>query len=122
MDIKILKTICYKVRKQSGMKDFVANYCYVCYFPAPSPPSGLSANAIPSTTSLSISWMSVPGAVGYIVYYNGGQAELIEGEDSTDHLLDGLNKGNTYQIKVYSYSGFFSASIDLEFPFKGWFS
>ena len=66
--------------------------------------------------------MSVSGAVGYIVYYDGGQAEkaeLIEGEDSTDHSLDGLNKGTTYLIKVYSYSGFFSSSIDLEFPLKG---
>ena len=63
--------------------------------------------------------MSVSGAVGYIVDYNGGQAELIEGEDSTDHLLDGLNKGTTYQIKVYSYSRFYSASSDLSVPFDG---
>ena len=63
-------------------------------FPAPSPPSGLSANSILSTTSLSISWMSVSGAVGYIVDYNGGQAELIEGKDSADHFTGWVEQGN----------------------------
>ena len=63
--------------------------------------------------------MSVSGAVGYIVHYNEGQAELIEGEDSTDRLLIGLNKGTTYQIKVYSYSGFISVPINLTVPFDG---
>ena len=52
--------------------------------------------------------MSVSGADGYIVYYNGGEAVLIEGQDSTNRILNGLNKGTTYTISVYSYSGLVS--------------
>ena len=81
-----------------------------CYHisPAPSqPPSGLSATIL-SSSSLSISWMSVSGADGYIVYYNGGVAVLIEGQDSTNGMLNGLNKGTTYTVDVYSYESLFS--------------
>ncbi len=49
--------------------------------------------------------MSVSGADGYIVYYNGGEAVL---QDSTNRILNGLNKGTTYTVDVYSYEGFYS--------------
>ena len=52
--------------------------------------------------------MSVSGADGYIVYYNGGEAVLIEGQDSTNRMLNGLIKGTTYTVDVYSYEGFYS--------------
>ena len=52
--------------------------------------------------------MSVSGVDGYIVYYNGGEAELIEGQDSTNMMLSELIKGTTYTIDVYSYEGFYS--------------
>ena len=52
--------------------------------------------------------MSVPGADGYIVYYNGGEAVLKEGQDSTNRTLNGLIKGTTYTVDVYSYEGFYS--------------
>ena len=52
--------------------------------------------------------MSVSGVDGYIVYYNGGKAALIEGQDSTNMTLNGLIKGITYTIDVYSYEGFYS--------------
>ena len=52
--------------------------------------------------------MSVPGVDGYIVYYNGGEAVLIEGQDSTNRMLNGLIKGTTYTVDVYSYEGFYS--------------
>ena len=75
---------------------------------APSqPPSGLSATIL-SSSSLSISWMSVSGADGYIVYYNGGEAVLIEGQDSTNRMLNGLNMGTTYTVDVYSYESLFT--------------
>ena len=81
-----------------------------------SPPNGLSAT-IPSTTSLSISWMSLSNTVGYIVDYNGGQPVLVEG---TSHVLNGLTQGITYQINVYSYSDLPSAmSTDLTVNFDG---
>ena len=54
--------------------------------------------------------MSVSDAVGYIVYYNGGEAELIEGQDSTIRMLNGLIKGTTYSVEVYSYEGLYSNS------------
>ena len=87
--------------------------------PAPSqPPSGVSATVL-SSSSLSISWMSVSGVDGYIVYYNGGEAVLIEGQDSTNKMLIGLIKGTTYTVDVYSYEGFYSntsrASINVHF-------
>ena len=63
--------------------------------------------------------MSVSDAVGYIVYYNGGEAVLIEGQDSTNRMLYGLIKGTTYTVDVYSYEGFYSntsrASITVHF-------
>ena len=66
--------------------------------------------------------MSVSGADGYIVYYNGGEAVLIEGQDSTNRMLNGLNKGSTYTVDVYSYEGFYSiasrASITVNFDGK----
>ena len=73
--------------------------------PAPlQPPSGLSAT-IASSNSLSISWMSVSGVDGYIVYSNGGEAVLIKGQNMTDYTLSGLNeKGNDYNINIYSFS------------------
>ena len=78
--------------------------------PAPSqPPSGLSATIL-SSSSLSISWMSVSGVDGYILYYNGGEAVLIKGQHMTDYTLSGLNKGNDYNISIYSFSGFPSIS------------
>ncbi len=52
--------------------------------------------------------MSVSGADGYIVYYNGGEAVLIEGQDSTNRMLNGLIKGTTYTVDVYSYEGLYS--------------
>ena len=70
-------------------------------------PSGLSATIL-SSSSLSISWMSVSGADGYIVYYNGGEAVLIEGQDSTNMTLSGLINLTTYTIDVYSYERFYS--------------
>ena len=77
---------------------------------APSqPPSGLSVTIL-SSSSLSISWMSVSGVDGYIVYYNGGEAVLIEGQDSTNRTLNGLIKGTTYTVDVYSYGGFYSVA------------
>ena len=57
--------------------------------------------------------MSVSGADGYIVYYNGGEAVLIEGQDSTNSTLNGLNKGTTYTISVYSYSGLVSETASV---------
>ena len=75
---------------------------------APSqPPSDLSATIL-SSSSLSISWMSVSGVDGYIVYYNGGEAVLIEGQDSANRMLNGLIKGAIYSVDVYSYEGFYS--------------
>ena len=63
--------------------------------------------------------MSVSDVDGYIVYYNGGEAVLIEGQDSTDRMLNGLIKGTTYTVDVYSYEGFYSyasrASITVLF-------
>ena len=63
--------------------------------------------------------MSVSGVDGYIVYYNGGEAVLIEGQDSTNRMLNGLNEGTTYYVDVYSYEGFYSnasrGSIRLNF-------
>ena len=52
--------------------------------------------------------MSVSGVDGYIVYYNGGEAVQIEGQDSTNRILNGLIKGTTYTVDVYSYEGFYS--------------
>ncbi len=52
--------------------------------------------------------MSVSGADGYILYYNGGEAVLIEGQNLTNRILNGLNKGTTYTVDVYSYGGFYS--------------
>ena len=52
--------------------------------------------------------MSVSGADGYIVYYNGGEAVLIEGHDSTNRILNGFNLESTYSFDVYSYEGFYS--------------
>ena len=63
--------------------------------------------------------MSVSNADGYIVYYNGGEAVLIEGQDSTNRILNGLIKGTTYTVDVYSYEVFYSnasrASIPVNF-------
>ena len=42
------------------------------------------------------------------MYYNGGQAVLIEGQDSTNGMLNGLINGSTYTVDVYSYEGFYS--------------
>ena len=86
------------------------SWLYLCYTLslAPSqPPSGVSATIL-SSSSLSISWMSVSCVDGYIVYYNGGEAVLIEGQDSTNRMLNGLIKGTTYTVDVYSYEGFYS--------------
>ncbi len=47
--------------------------------------------------------MSVSDAVGYIVYYNGGEAVLIEGQDSTNYTLEGLALENIYTVHVISY-------------------
>ena len=73
--------------------------CYVLSLAPSQPPSGLSATIL-SSSSLSISWMSVSGVDGYIVYYNGGEAVLIEGQDSTNRMLNGLIKGTTYTVDV----------------------
>ena len=63
--------------------------------------------------------MSVPGADGYIVYYNGGEAVLIKEQDSTNRILNGLIMGTTYTVDVYSFEGFYSyasrASITVLF-------
>ena len=63
--------------------------------------------------------MSVSGVDGYIVYYNGGEAVLIEGQDLTNRMLNGLEEKTNYTIDVYSYEGFYSntsrASIHLNF-------
>ena len=90
---------------------------------APSqPPSGLSATIL-SSSNLSISWMSVSGVDGYIVYYNGGEAVLIKGQNMTDYTLSGLNKGNEYNIKIYSFSRLRSISAsNVSVKFNGkWF-
>ncbi len=63
--------------------------------------------------------MSLSGVDGYIVYYNGGEAVLIEGQDSTNRMLNGLIMGTTYSVDVYSYEGLYTdesrASITVNF-------
>ena len=89
------------------------NIIAIIFFPAPSQlPSGVSATIL-SSSSLSISWMPVSSVDGYIVYYNGGETALIEGQDSTNSILNGLNKGTTYTISVYSYSGLVSETASI---------
>ena len=62
--------------------------------------------------------MSVSGADGYIVYYNGGEAVLIEGQN--DYSVCGLNKGKEYNISIYSFSGLPSISAsNLNVNFNG---
>ena len=88
--------------------------------PAPSqPPSDLSATIL-SSSSLSISWMSVSGADGYIVNYNGGKAVLT---NMTDYTLSGLNKGKKYNISIYSFSSLpYISAKNLSVNFNGkWF-
>ena len=63
--------------------------------------------------------MSVSGVDGYIVYYNGGEAVLIEGQDSTNRMLNGLNKGTTYSVDVYSYEGFYASRASISVNFDG---
>ena len=63
--------------------------------------------------------MSVSGADGYIVYYNGGEAVLIEGHDSTNYTLKRLVKGSEYLISVASFSNLPSMTTDLLFFFTG---
>ena len=63
--------------------------------------------------------MSVPGADGYIVYYNGGESVLIEGQDSTNYTLKKLVRGNKYLINVTSFSNLPSMTNDLLFFFTG---
>ncbi len=67
--------------------------------------------------------MPVAGADGYIVYYNGGEAVLIRGQNMTDYILDGLNKGNEYNVSIYSFSRLQSVSAsNLRVNFNGkWF-
>ena len=47
--------------------------------------------------------MPVSDAVGYIVYYNGGEAVLIKGQNSTNYTLQGLTLNSTYTVHVISY-------------------
>ena len=54
--------------------------------------------------------MSVSGVDGYIVYHNGGEAVLIEGQDLTDMTWNGLIKRTTYTVDVYSYEEFYSTA------------
>ncbi len=89
----------------------------VFYLASSQPPSGLSATIL-SSSSLSISWVSVLGVDGYIVYYNGGEAVLIEGQDSTNRMLNGLNIGTTYTVNMYSYEGFYSNTSRASITFK----
>ena len=60
--------------------------------------------------------MSISDAVGYIVYYNGASALI---QNSTTAILNGLNKGTTYTVDVYSYDSLFSdtskSSITVRF-------
>ena len=64
--------------------------------------------------------MSVSGADGYIVYYNGGEAVLIEGQNMNDYSVCGLNKGKEYNISIYSFSGLASISAsNLNVNFNG---
>ncbi len=101
----------------------IINSLGVVNFLAPSqPPSALSATIL-SSCSLSISWMSVSGVDGYILYYNGGKAVLIEGQNMADYTLNGLNKGNEYNISIYSFSRLQSVSAsNLSVNFNGkWF-
>ena len=65
--------------------------------------------------------MSVSGVDGYIVYYNGGEAVLIEGQDSTNMMLNGLNKGTTYTVDVYSYEELYSTTsrVSIQVKFDG---
>ena len=63
--------------------------------------------------------MSVSDADGYIVYYNGGEAVLIEGQDSTNYTLKKLVSGSKYLINVTSFSNLPLMTIDLLFFFTG---
>ena len=57
-----------------------------------------------SSTSVSISWTPLSSGVnGYIIVYNGGQPVIINGQNTSNYILEGLSKGTTYQISVYSY-------------------
>ena len=80
-------------------------------YTAPSfPPTGLLATIL-SPTSLSISWSPLSGDVnGYVIQYTGGQPVMVNGEDSSSSVLEGLTQGTTYQINIYSYSDLLSST------------
>jgi len=82
----------------------------VLYTAPSSPPTGLSATIL-SPTSLSISWSPLSGDVnGYVIQYTGGQPVMVNGEDSSSRVLEGLTQGTAYQINIYSYSDLLSST------------
>lgn len=72
---------------------------------APEPPTGLMA--APGNKAISVSWNSVSGATGYIVYLGTSPGNYTQSTDvgnTTSYAIQGLTNGTVYYIAVSAYS------------------
>ncbi|MBC8046187.1 MAG: FG-GAP repeat protein [Fimbriimonadaceae bacterium] len=87
----------------SGASDFSAelNFTTICPPPCSSPPSSLSATVLSSTT-VSLSWSVVSGALKYKVYYRqaGTTAWTVKNTIPNTTNITGLTPGTIYQYKI----------------------
>jgi fibronectin type 3 domain-containing protein len=71
------------------------------------PPSSIGASAL-STSSVSVTWTSVPRAIGYRVYRSesaSGDYTPLKNTSSATYTDNGLLSGTTYYYKVLAYNG-----------------
>jgi uncharacterized protein (TIGR02145 family) len=79
----------------------------------PNIPSGVTANAAASS-SITLSWNSVTGAIGYYVYRStsaSGTYSYVTSTSSTSYINTGLLSGTTYYYKVSAYNGAGESSL-----------
>ena len=60
-------------------------------------------NVVESPTSISVNWMTIPDANGYIIYVNDAIYMYVVGSTNTSIIVDRLIPGTSYSITVRAY-------------------
>ena len=84
------------------MVQFFFNALYYNFYVHSLAPSIPVPNAVESPTSISVNWMTIPDANGYIIYADDA-IYIALGSTNTSIIVDRLIPGTSYSITVRAY-------------------
>ena len=97
---KYYKVSSYNSVGESSMSNFVTATTDVAALQAPNAPLGVNAESL-SSSSITVTWASVTGASGYVIFRNSSRIDTVTGTSFVDN---GLTSNTSYSYEVSAYN------------------